>query len=232
MAVSSFLEQADSYRMRNGEPQAQARFGTTQWSVVLRAGGPNTPEARDSLGELVETYWYPLYAYSRRSGNNDHDAMDLTQGFFAHLLRSQALDSVSPKKGRFRSFLLAAFKNYAANERRAAETLRRGGAVTTWSLTKFDFSTRYHGEPAVDESSERLFERSWVESLLERVRCRLANDYERAQKKQLFELLEPHLTNRGEAISRTEICRRTKLTRRGGSHVAVPHAPPLRRTAA
>ena len=51
--------------------------------------------------------------------------------FLTHLLSGDALMSVSPDKGRFRSFLLAAFKNYMANQRRAAETIRRGGTATT-----------------------------------------------------------------------------------------------------
>ena len=88
-------------------------------------GGPTSDEARNSLGELVQTYWYPLYAFSRCRGYSDHDSMDLTQGFFAHLLQCHALDSVSPYKGRFRSFLLASFENYMATEWRAASALRR-----------------------------------------------------------------------------------------------------------
>jgi RNA polymerase sigma-70 factor (ECF subfamily) len=196
--------------MNHYPPDRPAKFATTQWSIVLRAGGPTSDEARNSLGELVQTYWYPLYAFSRRRGYSDHDSMDLTQGFFAHLLQCHALDSVSPYKGRFRSFLLASFENYMATEWRAASALRRGGAVTKVSLS--DFGTRYDHEPVHEESADRLFERSWVESILERVRLRLADDYQRAQKKELFDLLEPHLSNRNDALPRAEISRRLNLS--------------------
>lgn len=193
-------------------PSAQVRFGTTRWSVVLRAGAAGSDDTRDALSELIESYWYPLYAFSRRSGNPHHDALDLTQGFLAHLLQSQALRSVSPDKGRFRSFLLAAFKNFMANQRRAAATERRGGAVTTLSLSDAEFQNRYDREPAVAETPERLFERSWIEELLARVRARLAEDYRQAGKPELFELLEPHLAGCHEALPRPEICSRLKLS--------------------
>jgi RNA polymerase sigma-70 factor (ECF subfamily) len=190
---------------------AKARFATTQWSLVLRAGGGDA-DTRQALTDLFNAYWYPLYAFCRRQGNADHDAMDLTQGFFTHLLSANALESVSPEKGRFRSFLLASFKNFMANQRRAAATLRRGGTVTTHSLSAEDFQTRYASEPADGETPELLFQRSWVEALLKRVRDRLEEDYSRAGKSELFGLLEPHLTERGEAVPRPEISRRLSLS--------------------
>ena len=209
--VSGFRNRQSDVIPDRGQ-QGQSRFLTTHWSVVLRAGGSDDDETRRALAELVETYWYPLYAFSRRKGNKDHDAMDLTQGFFAHLLSHDAMESVAPSKGRFRSFLLAAFKNFMANERRAAATIRRGGAVKTFSLTDVDFRKRYDCEPANEESPDQLYERSWVESLLQRVRHRLADEYQRADKANLFELLEPHLTHRGEALPRAEICKKMNLS--------------------
>ena len=197
----------------NQEPPKQYQFASTHWSVVLRAGGPNTDDSRQSFGTLFEIYWYPLYAFSRRSGQSDQDAMDSTQSFFAHLLYTEGLDSLSPQKGRFRSFLIASFKNFLANERRAANTQRRGGAVKTLSLSEVDFQSRYNNEPAHDGSAERLFDRAWVESLFERVQSRLADDYRLADKEVLFRLLRPHLTNHGDALPRAEISRQLNLSK-------------------
>ncbi|MFN7141153.1 MAG: hypothetical protein ACK4UN_17630, partial [Limisphaerales bacterium] len=67
-----------------------ARFATTHWSVVLKAGQSDTTRAGKALAELCETYWYPLYAYTRRRGYSPHDAQDLTQAFFACLLERQS----------------------------------------------------------------------------------------------------------------------------------------------
>jgi DNA-directed RNA polymerase specialized sigma24 family protein len=192
-------------------PSPNDRFFSTQWSVVLRAGLPND-SAQQALSELITAYWYPLYAFSRRLGNPHHDTMDLTQGFFTHLLSSAGLGGVSPEKGRFRSFLLSSFKNFMANQRRAAETARRGGTVATLSLDSMDFRTRYDHEPTDLNTPELLFQRRWVESLLERVWSRLADDYRRAGKEQLFELLKPHLSGGTDGVPRAEIGLRLNLS--------------------
>src|SRR3974377_1839510 len=87
---------------RSGQPL----FATTHWSVVPAAGNPEGPEATAALERLCRIYWYPLYAYVRREGHSPADAQDLTQGFFARLLRKDYLHDVAPAKGKFRTFLL------------------------------------------------------------------------------------------------------------------------------
>ena len=179
----------------------------------MRAGAiDETEETRQALSELIEIYWYPLYAFSRRQGQSEHDAMDLTQGFLAHLVGGSGLSTVSPEKGRFRSFLLAAFKNFIANQRRALDTIRRGGNVTTISLHASEFESRYEREPAIEETPEILFERSWVEELLAHVRVLLAEEYRRAGKEELYALIEGHLAPTDDAIPRASIGQKLNLS--------------------
>ena len=55
----------------SGETQSTPRgdiFVTTRWTVVLDAGRKSSPQSDRALGELCQTYWYPLYAYVRRKG--------------------------------------------------------------------------------------------------------------------------------------------------------------------
>lgn len=102
-----------------------AVFAPTHWSVVLSAAERQAPGASEALETLCRTYWYPLYAFLRRSGHSPHEAQDLVQGFFAHLLaRESRLRSAKPAKGRFRSFLLASLKHYVANEHAKAQASR------------------------------------------------------------------------------------------------------------
>src|SRR5512136_1456311 len=108
---------------------AQPLFATTHWSVVLAAGQSTGAQASEALEQLCRTYWYPLYAYMRRRGYQPEDADDLTQGFFAQLLRKDFLSDVGPEKGRFRSFLLACLKHFLADERDKAHACKRGGQV-------------------------------------------------------------------------------------------------------
>ena len=72
-----------------------AVFATTHWSVVLAAREGESPQATEALEQLCRTYWYPLYAFVRRQGHNPHDAQDLVQSFFAHLLSRDFLRGLS-----------------------------------------------------------------------------------------------------------------------------------------
>lgn len=65
----------------------------------------HSSQAQEALGELCQTYWYPLYAYVRRRGNGPTEAEDLTQAFFARLLEKDFIGDLTPGMGRFRSFL-------------------------------------------------------------------------------------------------------------------------------
>src|SRR6266853_3589135 len=102
-------------------------FATTHWSVVLAAGQAASPAAATALQELCRTYWYPLYAFVRRRGHGPLDAEDLTQSFFAHLLSHDALRSVDPAKGLFRTFLLSSLVNFLNDQHDRHQALKRGG---------------------------------------------------------------------------------------------------------
>src|SRR5437867_7104583 len=107
-------------------PGAHRGFTTTRWSLVIAAGRDSTPKSRAALSELCELYWGPLYAYARRQGHSVEQAQDLTQAFFARLLEKRTVAAADPERGRFRSFLLAAFKNFSANERDRERAVKRG----------------------------------------------------------------------------------------------------------
>jgi DNA-directed RNA polymerase specialized sigma24 family protein len=92
------------------------QFHTTRWTLVLTSAQSQAEGGKAALAELCRLYWYPLYAFARRRGRSPHDAQDLTQGFFMRLLEHRALTQVDRLKGKFRSFLLASFQNYLANE--------------------------------------------------------------------------------------------------------------------
>jgi DNA-directed RNA polymerase specialized sigma24 family protein len=99
----------------------QGRFHTTQWTVVLLAAQSRAPRSQTALADLCTTYWHPLYTFIRLRGYNPHDAQDLTQGFFLHLLENKPLFYVSPSKGKFRSFQLASIQNYLSDARTVLE---------------------------------------------------------------------------------------------------------------
>jgi RNA polymerase sigma-70 factor (ECF subfamily) len=172
-------------------------FATTRWSLVVAARG-NSPAARDALAELCRLSWYPLYAYIRRKGHTHVEAEDLTQEFFTRLLERDDLATVDPSRGRFRSFLLASCNHFLSNQRDRDQALKRGGGRQPLPLDFHDAERRYVAEPGHDQTPERLFERRWALTLLERVLQRLQQDYEDSGKGNLFERLKGQLA--GETV--------------------------------
>jgi RNA polymerase sigma-70 factor (ECF subfamily) len=173
-------------------------FATTRWSLVVAAQQKESPEAHGALADLCRLYWYPVYAYVRRRGHGAHDAEELTQAFFARLLEKDGLASVTPTRGRFRSFLLTACQNFLSNERERANALKRGGGRVV-SLDLADADGRYQREPAHQETAERLYERRWALALLARVVQRLREEYEGDGKGLLFDAIKGQLTGDGTA---------------------------------
>ena len=177
-------------------PTAEPRspiFATTRWTVVLNAGEAPSAQQADALAQLCQTYWYPLYAYTRRQGASVEDAQDLTQEFFTRLLERNYLDRADPNKGKFRWFLLGALKHFLANQRERARSLKRGGRIVHISLDEITAEKRYQLELSTPLTAEKIFERAWALTLLERVREQLRDHFEKAGKRERFERLASFL---------------------------------------
>jgi len=177
----------------NPQPTSGRIFATTHWSVVLAARETDAPQAAAALEKLCRTYWYPLYAYLRRRGYGEHDAQDLTQGFFAHLFERDWLHGVARDKGRFRSFLLASLNYFLADQRDRANAQKRGGGQPTISFDAREAEERYRLEPVDERSPDKLFERRWAMTLLDQVLARLGQEFADAGKRELFNRLQPFL---------------------------------------
>lgn len=173
-------------------PAGPHPFHTTRWSVVRQAVGTNDAQARQAVAELCEAYWYPIYAYVRRSGKSPHDAEDLTQGFFARLLERDILAAANPDKGKLRTFLLTCARNFLSDEHARAMAGKRGANL----LTSFDAASaegRYIKEPADDLSPDRLFQRRWAITVLDHSLQTLAAEFSAQGKGELFAALRPFL---------------------------------------
>src|SRR5439155_7024249 len=135
-----------------------------------------------------------LYAYVRRQGRSPHDAQDLTQEFFARLLHKDYLQAAAREKGRFRTLLIVALKRFLANEWDRARAQKRGGGQVLLSLDTDSAEARYRTEPAADLSADRIYERRWALTLLERAMTRLRDEFSRDGKKEEFDHLKVFLT--------------------------------------
>jgi DNA-directed RNA polymerase specialized sigma24 family protein len=183
-------------------PRPPATFQTTAWSVVRAAAGQPTTGSRHALATLCQTYWHPVYAFVRRSGYSRDHAEDLTQAFFARLLEKHFLRDVDQRRGRFRSFLLAAVKHFLANEWDRSTALKRGGGLTPVSIDALAAEAWYAPAAVEEMTPERLFERRWALSLIDHAMIRLGADYSAQGRIEQFDRLKGLLT--GDADARYE----------------------------
>jgi RNA polymerase sigma factor (sigma-70 family) len=193
-------------------PAGARTFPVTQWTVVLAAGGTPSPESAAALERLCGLYWYPLYAFVRRSGYSPADAEDLAQEFFARLLEHNWIARADPHRGRFRSFLLMAIKRFLAKEWEKAKTLKRGGQVRFVPLLSGTAETRYSQELADTSTPEQIFEKQWALAVLAEVLNRLRAEYTRDGKASLFEALEPCLIGKRETHPYAALAARLRIS--------------------
>lgn len=186
---------------RNPEKtDSPSAFATTHWSVVLAAGDNHDPEgSAAALEQLCRTYWYPLYAYTRRRGYSHDDAQDLTQGYFLQLLQHEYVARADQNRGRFRAFLLSGFNRYLADQHDKAAAKKRGGGQVILAVDIQAADARYRLEPQDSRSPDRIYERQWASALLEKVLARLEQGFREADKLELFQQLRLFLVaGRGE----------------------------------
>jgi RNA polymerase sigma-70 factor (ECF subfamily) len=169
--------------------------------VVRQAADSRTASqhALNALSELCQIYWRPVYVFLRRQGIAEHDAQDLTQGFFAELIDSRAYTRADPMKGKFRSFLLGTLKHFVAHVRDYDRAQKRGSGNMPVQLDEAALSeAETYASRCNDWSADGIFDREWAASVARQALDRLAQEYELGGKASLFEALKSRLTA-GEA---------------------------------
>jgi DNA-directed RNA polymerase specialized sigma24 family protein len=165
-----------------------ARFTTTLWTQVLAA-----PRDEKALASLCRKYWYPLYAFLRRKGVSCHEAEDLTQGFFVHLLSKQGLERVRRDAGKFRSFLVASLQNFAADRRERDMAAKRAPRQPVVELDARRAEDRYRLEPVERMTPETIFDRGWALTVLGEALAALETEFATSGKAEAFRKLQPFL---------------------------------------
>ena len=173
-------------------PPAVAQFEATRWSLVLKAGAADETLRRAALEQLCRAYWYPLYAYLRRSGRGVEDAEDLAQEFFVRLLDGRLLGVADPARGKFRTLLLSSLQQVDADAWREANAQKRGGCAVVVPIDSEFAEERFLADKSEGGSPELAFDRAWAAAVMERAWARLRESY--AEKAALFAELAPRLS--------------------------------------
>ena len=96
-------------------------------------------------------------------------------------------------RGKLRSYLLGAMKNFLSNSRRDQKAAKRGGGETLIAIDSELAEGRNEHEPKDLTDPERLYERRWALTLLESVLARMQNEYESKRKGEEFKVLREFL---------------------------------------
>lgn len=174
-------------------------FSRTRWSLVLGATPASGPTASGSLGELSRRYWYPVYAYVRRSGHAPAIANAVCEAFFTQLpTQLRGLDRT--RCGRFRDVLLARLEAFLTEDWRAGvERDQRDGAsrddggAEARAAAIAALEARSRRDHPADSTPERAFQRSFALEVLGRSMARLRAEAAQGGRSTMFDALAPWL---------------------------------------
>ena len=175
-------------------------FHDTRWTLVSRSRGSDT-QAKAALSELCAAYYAPVVAFLRRDGREEDVARELAHDFFAKLLTGGAIEGADPLRGRFRSYLLAALKRFAADQRDRAHAAKRGGGQVH-AVIEAESEKTGAGLQIADETVEApdaAFDRQWALTVLARSMTALEATWREEGKSAHFDVLKPWLTTEGDS---------------------------------
>ena len=197
------------------------RFVTTQWTRVLQARG-QSEDAQSALSELCEAYYAPVHAFIRRAVSDEEKSRDLTQEFFARLLKRHSLGNADPKRGRFRNYLLASVTNFLNDAHDAESAAKRNPGSPLESIHSDTEATGFGNQFADPQSPspELEFDRKWALAILDRALTTLSEEMKSEGKQNTFETLKPWLTGDTENLPQSEAAK-TLATTEANIKVAV-----------
>jgi RNA polymerase sigma factor (sigma-70 family) len=184
-----------------------AQFKTTRWSIVLSCAdsGSDDAEAQAALAELCKIYWRPVFAFICRRGRSVPDAQDLTQDFFAKVLKGRLLQSADRNRGRFRSLLLKALERFLHDEVDKRSARKRGGGLHFVSWDDWMAEAPSHLSIPKQESDnwspERIFDVRWAATVVERALRRLGDECEKRGRRRTFDILSSCLAAERKDVS-------------------------------
>jgi RNA polymerase sigma factor (sigma-70 family) len=187
--------------------RCDAQFKTTRWSIVLSCAdsGSDDAEAQAALAELCKIYWRPVFAFICRQGHSVPDAQDLTQDFFARVLKGRLLQSANQNRGRFRSLLLKALQRFLQDEADKRSARKRGGDLRFVSWDDWMAEAPSHLSIPERESDnwspERIFDVRWAATVVERALRQLGDECEKRGRRRIFDVLSSCLAAEREDVS-------------------------------
>jgi len=168
-------------------------FPSTSWTLVMKIQKGDEREAAKAMEEMCRSYWYPIYAFARRSGFTRPDAEDLTQVFFQNLTSGERIKAAQREKGKLRSFMLMMLKRVMSKQLRHETAAKRGGKHIMLSFDDETAEERYALEPADINDPVKLFDHAWAQGVLSAACGRLREEFLQANNLDGYEQLREFL---------------------------------------
>lgn len=178
------------------------KFHPTRWTLVLNAKGQGA-EAERALAELCDAYYEPVMGFLRREGRTEDQAREVAHTFFEAVL-TKGLGNPNREKGRFRSFLLGALKNFLMKSRAASLAAKRGAGAEHVALDE-----ELDEPPSGDPESALSFDREWAFAVISRALAMVEREHFGKERK--FALLKPWLSG-GVDRSQLEVAEELEMT--------------------
>jgi RNA polymerase sigma-70 factor (ECF subfamily) len=138
----------------------------TDWSMIGHLVSGDEAAESAALEQIVRRYWPAIFAYVRRCGRDPHEAADITQGFVCDIVIGRRLiHGADPTRGRLRSLVLTALRNYVRQRSRQAHAARRAPR----SGPPLSLDGGYPEPDGRDGTPEAAFDRQWSATLVRRV---------------------------------------------------------------
>lgn len=165
--------------------QKRGLFPSTRWTLVRRAQGV---QGKQAFGELLQTYWRPLFVFGRLRGLSADHASDAVQDFMVHLLEREVfIGNLDPDRGRLRSYLKTAFRHFLDNHQQRIQAHKRGGQH---QFVSFDLE---HAESCVNAAAtdpDSAYEREWALTVFENALATLKREHDQGLRGGPFELIQ------------------------------------------
>ena len=121
------------------------------------------------------------------------------------LLEGHLLQRADPHRGRFRSLMLKALKDFLHDARDKQKAQKRGGKVhfIPWDEWMAEFPSQF-AVPAHESDNwpaEKVFDARWAATIAERALSRLAEECELRGRRRIFDVLSTCLAAEREDVS-------------------------------
>jgi RNA polymerase sigma-70 factor (ECF subfamily) len=160
--------------------------------------------------------------FLRREGFQEDEARDLAQEFFARVLSGSGFDEADPGRGRFRSYLLGALKQFLADQRKRELRLKRGGGIEVESLdvNEADDTGSLQVADTASPLPDACFDRQWALAVIDRAMKALEQEFTSAGKLDQFSTLKLWLIGEDPSHSQKDAARQLGLSE-GAVKVAI-----------